>query len=46
MIALIVSIIGLLIYLLTEGKPSRAGEIAFAIGLFFALLTFVGKAIL
>lgn len=46
MIALAVCIIGLLVYLLAEGKPSDSGRIAFAIGLFFALLAYGGKALL
>lgn len=45
MIALIICIVGLVVYLLTEGKPSESGRIAFAIGLAFTLLTFGGKSI-
>lgn len=38
-IAVLVAIVGLILYFATEGKPSRVGEIAFAAGLFAALLT-------
>jgi hypothetical protein len=46
MIALAVCIIGLLVYLLADGKPSDAGRIAFAVGLAFTLLAYGGKGLL
>ena len=45
MIAILICLLGLLVYLLTDGKPSDAGRIAFAIGLLVSLLIYGGKGL-
>jgi hypothetical protein len=45
MIALIICVIGLVIYLATEGKPSEAGRIAYWTGLAFTLWFYGGRGL-
>ncbi len=40
-LSLLISLIGLIVYFATEGKPSGAGLYAFAVGLLAFLLTAV-----